>query len=200
MKIIGLCGGSGAGKGVASSAIYALGGVSIDTDRVYRELCVPGSACLDELAAAFGEGILTSDGELDRPTLAAIVYCNAEKRMLLNSITHKHIKSRTEALIEKYRKEGKSAVIVDAPLLFESEFNKLCDVTVGVVADKAVRIERLVSRDGIDAKTAEKRISSQLDDAKLRELCDFIIENNEDASALYEKAYDLYESIINCGV
>lgn len=200
MKIIGLCGGSGAGKSIASSAIYALGGVSIDTDRVYRELCVPGSLCLDELAAAFGEGILTSAGELDRPTLAELIYGDAEKRMLLNSITHKHIKSRTEALIEKYRTEGKSAVVVDAPLLFESEFDKLCDVTVGVTADVAVRVKRLASRDGIDEATAKKRIAAQLSDERLAEFCDFIIENNEDTSALYEKAYSLYESIIKCEV
>lgn len=196
MKIIGLCGGSGAGKSIAASAVYELGGVVIDIDRVYRELCVPGSACLAEIAEAFGTDALTDAGELNRPAVAAVIYGNAEKRNLLNSITHKHIKAETERLIEAHRADGKPAVIVDAPLLFESGFDAMCDVTVGVIADVNVRTARLTERDGIDAETAKKRISAQLSDALLCEKCTHIIENNGGIKELYEKAESLYRTII----
>lgn len=196
MKIIGLCGGSGAGKSAASAAVYALGGEVIDADRVYRELCVPGSVCLAEIADAFGPDALTESGELNRPAVAAIIYGDAEKRALLNAITHSHIKAETEKRIAAYRENGARAVVVDAPLLFEAGFDKMCDVTVGVVADRDVRIARIVNRDGIDEVSAKRRIDSQISDEKLRERCDHILENNGSVAELYDKASKLLSTII----
>ena len=196
MKIIGLCGGSGAGKSAASAAIYALGGEVIDADRVYRELCVPGSACLAEIENAFGPTALTESGALNRPAVAAIIYGDPEKRALLNAITHKHIKAETERRLEEYREKGVSAVVVDAPLLFEAGFDKMCDVTVGIVADRAFRIARIVARDGVDEATAERRIDSQMPDSLLSLMCDHIIENNGSAAQLYDKATQLFANII----
>lgn len=196
MKIIGLCGGSGAGKSAASAAIYPLGGEVIDADRVYRELCVPGSRCLAEIADSFGPDALTESGELNRPYVAALIYGDAEKRATLNAITHGHIKAETEKRIAAYRENGARAVVVDAPLLFEAGFDKMCDVTVGVTAERDVRIARIVDRDGIDVSTAESRIASQLSDEKLSSLCDHILENNGSTGELYEKASELFSNII----
>ncbi len=196
MKIIGLCGGSGAGKSALSSVICDLGGAVIDTDRVYRELCVAGSSCLHEIADAFGGGALTESGELNRPVVADIIYRDAKKRTELNEITHKYIKADTARLIAEYRRAGKTAVIVDAPLLFEAGFDRMCDLTVGVIADPEIRIARIIARDGIDEKTARKRIASQDSDDVLIEKCDYIIENNGSAEELFAKSAELFSKII----
>ncbi len=196
MKIIGLCGGSGAGKSVLARAILDLGGAVIDVDAVYRELCVPGSACLDEIVTAFGKEALTESGELNRPAVAAVIYRNAKKRAELNEITHKYIKADTARLIAEYRREGKTAVIVDAPLLFEAGFDRICDVTVGVIADMELRVARIVTRDGIDEKTARRRIASQDSDEVLAQKCDYILENNGSIRELYDKTAELFVQII----
>lgn len=195
MKVIGLCGGSGAGKTTVSEAMRLCGAGTIDTDRVYRELCVSGSECLRELSDVFGDGILLSDGNLDRKMLASIVYEDEAKREVLNSVTHRYIKEETVKRIGEFGKAGKPAVIVDAPLLFESGFDLLCDVTLGVVAEEEIRIQRITSRDGITPEHAMARIRAQYSDEYLRSRCEYILENNGELYELVKASAELYGKI-----
>ena len=151
MKIIGLCGGSGSGKGIASKYFLQLGIPSIDTDAVYHDLINTSSSCVDELVMAFGDSIIDVNGGVNRKVLSDIVFCDnsKEKLNLLNEITHRHILDKTRDLINEYRRSGVVAVIVDAPLLFESGFDRECDFTVAVIADRDIRIQRVMNRDGI---------------------------------------------------
>lgn len=196
MIVIGLCGGSGAGKTTASEAMRQMGAAIIDTDKVYRELCVAGTECIRELTSAFGEDILTDSGELCRPKLANIVFGNEQALVNLNSITHKYIREETVRRIDEYRMIGYMATVVDAPLLFESGFDSLCDTTIGVVTDTETRIERIVKRDFITRDKAEKRINSQLSDEILRRRCEYILENNGEPGELYRNACALYRHLI----
>ncbi len=196
MIVIGLCGGSGAGKTTASEAMRQMGAAIIDTDKVYRDLCVAGTECIKELSAAFGDDILTASGELCRPKLADIVFGNEQALLTLNSITHKYIREETVRLLDEYRTGGYIATVVDAPLLFESGFDSLCDTTVGVVTEAETRIERIIKRDGITRNKAEKRIKSQLSDEILRHRCEYILENNGETDELYKSACTLYRHLI----
>lgn len=196
MTVIGLCGGSGAGKTTATETMRRLGAEIIDTDRVYRELCIAGSECLRELADAFGGDIIGLDGELDRKRLAALIYNNTEARTRLNETTHKYIKAETVSRIEKYRRLGAVAVVVDAPLLFESGFDSLCDTTVGVVAKRETRIGRIVARDGISREHASARIDAQYSEEFLRGRCEYILENNGGLDSLAESVAELYAEIV----
>ena len=186
MKIIGLCGGSGSGKGVVSEFFLKLGIPSVDTDVVYHEITGRKSACVDELASCFGENIIDSNGGLNRRALSDIVFADgaSEKLKLLNQIAHRHILDKTREIIEEYSKNGASAVIIDAPLLFESGFDKECDITVAVVADRDARIDRVVRRDEISTEAAARRIDSQISDSELIKRCDYFVENNGDLSSL----------------
>lgn len=179
MLIIGLCGGSGSGKGYVGKLLEEKGLACIDTDLLYREVTVrKGKPCLTELCEFFGYGILDSDGELNRKILAEIVFeKNGTKK--LNEITHKHIKIDTLNLIEKYKKEGKKAVVIDAPVLFESSFDKMCDYTVCVIASYEKRLRRILNRDNITEEKAKKRMDSQLSNEELISLCDFKIINDD---------------------
>ena len=179
MKIIGLCGSSGSGKGYVSMLFTKYGVMSIDTDRVYRETTTKkGSECLMELTTEFGSSILTEDGELYRPKLAEIVFSDKEKLDKLNKITHKHIKKDTLALLDQYKSEGVRAVIIDAPVLFESGFDKMCDFTVCVTSPTDRKIDRIMTRDQITREQALARLNSQKSDSELIALATYQIDNS----------------------
>ena len=154
-----------------------MGAAVIDTDAVYHSLVSGGSKCLLELVSAFGEGILNSDGSLNRPSLAAAVFQDREKHALLNSISHKHVLKKVREIIAELSEKGARAVLVDAPMLFESGFDKECDLTLGVIAPTEVRISRITERDGISRERALARISNQLSDREIEKRCDYVIYN-----------------------
>ncbi len=178
MIVIGLCGGSGSGKSVVSDVAEKMNIPSIDTDFVYRELTCASSPCLDELAMEFGVQVIGTGGALDRGVLREIVFSDSKRLARLNEITHKHILARTRDLLERYRCEGRSAAIVDAPLLFESGFDRECDAIVAVVADRECRIDRIMARDGITREAAERRIATQICDDELIARSHYFIPNN----------------------
>ncbi len=199
MKIIGLCGGSGSGKGVVSHLFAKYGIPHIDTDKVYRDITSYRSECMEKLSEIFGDIVLSADGSLNRERMREIVFIGDDcehKRKKLNEITHKYVLSETDRIIDLYRKEGRIAVIADVPLLFESGFDKKCDVTVAVVAGEKVRIERITSRDGISEEQANARINSQIKTSELVKKVDYVIENNGDLKELEEKVEQLYHTIL----
>lgn len=197
MIVIGLTGATGAGKGCfGKTAREKYGFVHIDTDKTAREVVMPGEPCLEDIKNFFGDAVINSDGTLDRKRLGEIVFSDAEKLKVLNKITHHYITDRVNEIIEKARKEEKIAVIIDAPLLFESGENELCNVTVGVIAEKSTRKSRIMSRDGISEEMAEKRIDSGKDEDFFRQRCDYILENNGDESEFSQKVCDVIEKIL----
>jgi len=186
VKVVGLCGRSGCGKGFVSAEFLNYGIPSIDTDKVYRDILLEKgkdgqlSPCLSELVREFGEGIITEASELDRKALAALVFADGaeDKLFRLNEITHKYILEKTLELLEKYGESGFGSVIVDAPVLFESGFDKICDIKICVAAPDSVAIERICRRDNKTPKEAEMRLSSQKAQAELEALCDDVIVND----------------------
>lgn len=180
IKIIGLTGPSGAGKTTFCQIAADLGIKSIDTDALYHSLLVPPSPCLDELVCEFGEEILDGEGRLDRPRLAAIVFGDGGETKLdkLNEITHKYVLGEARSTIAEADKNGERAIIVDAPALFESGFNKECDFTVCVLADRDARLDRIVCRDKITEDLARARIDAQKRDDFYKNNSDYTVINN----------------------
>ena len=165
--IIGITGGSGSGKSTVSALFREHGWFVIDADEVAHAVMGKGSACLAEVCEAFGQDVLQKDGELDRKKLGAIVFADSKKRKRLNKITLHYI---VQAIKEQLC--GKKNAVIDAPLLFESGLNLLCDETIFVSCPKQIRIKRIMERDGIGEAYAKARISSQKSDEELRALCD----------------------------
>ena len=180
MKIIGLCGQSGAGKTTALEVFAKEGFGIIDCDKVSREVCSPGSQCVLELKERFGDRIVNANGVLDRRALADIAFSDPERLVALNSITHTYIIERVLEHASELEREGFRAIVIDAPVLFESGLDKKCDVTVAVLAEKEKRIERIIKRDGISRERAALRIERQLGEKELISLADEAIYNNED--------------------
>ena len=187
MVIIGLTGPTGAGKGVfARVAAKEFHALHIDTDKLAREVVKPGKPCLAALVDRFGKDILLPDGSLNRKTLAGIVFSDKEKLAFLNAVTHPAITEEVERQLALARQEDLPYAVIDAPLLFESGENRICNVTVGVLADEKTRLARILARDGIDREAAEKRLASAKDAAYFKKNCDIILQNDSSA-AEFEK-------------
>ena len=185
VPIIGLCGRSGSGKTTVCKAFEAFGIRSVDTDAVYRELISPTpdgepSELVRNIADCFGDGVMAADGSLDRRALAEAVFGEgkSENLALLNSLTHGPILARTEEIAAEYIADGATAVIVDAPALFESGFDKKCDAILCVTAPDDILAGRIIARDGITEDAARKRLSSQIPEAELVSRSDFVIVND----------------------
>lgn len=196
MLIIGLTGPTGAGKGTFSQiAVRAFGAEHIDTDKIARQVVEPGSAGLAALVGYFGNGILRADGSLDRKKLAAIVFSDRSKLAALNGITHPLVEKEVEKRLADARERLCPFTVIDAPLLFESGEDKLCDVTVGILADEQTRLLRILARDGIDREAAEKRLSAAKSNEYFRERCGYILENDSDQAAFEAQIRRFFEAL-----
>ncbi len=180
MKIIGLTGNSGSGKTTASEFFKNAGFMVIDCDKLAREVVEKGQECLFELVDFFGEQILSDDGTLNRKELASMAFSSSEKTQKLNEITHKYITQKVHNLIQEYKLQGCSCVIVDAPVLYESGLDRICDLVVAVTADENVRVARLVCRDNITQNEAKQRFKRQKSLEFFEQNADFVITNNSD--------------------
>jgi len=178
MLVIGLTGPTGAGKGEASKIFAHYGIPVINADRVYHELIAPPSSCLQELAQTFGKKILLPDGSLDRHILGGIVFNDPVAREKLNSITHRYVMEEVKTQMERLRREGVPVVVFDAPQLFEAGAHRACTAVISILADREIRLERIMARDGITAEAAIRRILAQKSDDFFKTHSDYIIENN----------------------
>lgn len=197
MFTIGLTGQSGSGKGEFSRIFLEHGKTAcLDTDITARQVVEKGKPCLYELCEYFGNEILDKNGNLNRRMLASIAFCDNEKHEALNRITHFHITKAIKEWLTDMENNGVEIAIIDAPLLFESGADRLCDITVGVIAPYDMRLERVMKRDGIDEKNARIRLDSQPDDAFFKEKCTYIICNDKDMETLRKNTGNLIDAII----
>ena len=179
MLVIGLTGPTGAGKGRVAELFGAFGLPVINADEVYHRLLIPPSLCLDELCEQFGRQILSPDGTLNRRALGAIVFSDTEALATLNAITHHYVMAEIRRTLDRLRRKNVPAAVIDAPQLFEAGAERDCNVIVSVLAERSIRRDRIVLRDGIPPETAEERIRAQKSEDFFRSHSDYIIENND---------------------
>jgi dephospho-CoA kinase len=176
MLRVGLTGGIGAGKSTVANRLEEHGAVLIDSDKIAREVVEPGTGGLAELAAAFGESILSADGSLDRPALAAKAFADDESRRRLNSILHPKIGARTAELMSAAADDA--IVVHDVPLLIENGLAPGYHVVVVVGTPEEERIHRLVSSRGMAESDARARVASQATDEQRRAAADVWLDNS----------------------
>ena len=189
MRIIGVTGPSGAGKGALCEMFKKRGIVCIDADAVYHSLLVPPSECLDALKSAFGESVFLTDGSLDRAALGRIVFAESDKLELLNSTVLSYVLAKFRIMIAELEAAGERAVAIDAPTLIESGFDKECDLVISVLASPDVRVGRIMKRDAISKEKALLRIKAQKSD-------EFYI-SHSDAVLYNEGSCDELEASLN---
>ena len=170
--IVGLTGGTGAGKTSALAALEDLGGTVLDCDAVYHQMLRTDPALREAITAAFGP-VFCPDGSLDRQKLGTLVFSDHAALDRLNAIVYEYLPPE---LLR--RAQGHTLVGLDAISLMESGLGRLCACTVAVLAPAEDRVRRIMARDGISEDYARLRISAQQPDAFYRERCSHILENN----------------------
>ena len=179
--IIGITGGSGSGKTTLLQLIREQGGLVLDCDAIYHELLRTDAALLQAIENRFPGTVI--DGTLDRKQLGSIVFVDEKALLELNSITHTAVKQEVLRRLAK----APALAAIDAIGLFEGGLAQLCDVTVAITAPAEVRVRRLMTREGISAEYAQKRIAAQHGDDWFQERCDRVLENNGTLDAFATK-------------
>ncbi len=192
-KLIGLTGQSGAGKSTVSKTFADCGAAVFNADEIVAELYSDNSPCLRTIAACFGADVLKSDGALDRRLLAQRAFSSGENTALLGKIVHPFVTARFFELL----RGAQGVVVFDAPQLFESGADVICDAIVAVVADEAQRVSRIISRDRITEEQARLRVNAQLSEDFFRENADVIIDNNKDKESLRRQAKVIIKEYLN---
>ncbi|MEV4157338.1 dephospho-CoA kinase [Nocardia salmonicida] len=190
MLRIGLTGGMGAGKSTVARTLVELGAVLIDSDAIAREVVAPGTPGLTALVEEFGERILSPDGSLDRPALAAVAFADDVSRGKLNAITHPLVGARTAELIGDAATDA--IVVQDIPLLVENGLAPLMQLVVVVGAEEETRLRRLVEHRGVAEADARARIAAQATDEQRRAVADVWLDNNGAPEVVEEQVRDLW--------
>ncbi len=181
-QIVGLTGGSGSGKGLFCRMLAEDRPDIrvIDTDAVYHGLLEdPRSGLTEALLAVFpGAG---KDGRIDRKALAAIVFSDSEKLAVLNRIAHAAVMSACREEIDAC---PQPIILLDVPLLFQSGMDRMCTMTVGLLADRDVTLRRIISRDNLTRAEGEARLQNQPQDRYYLAHCDLTVRNNGKAEDL----------------
>lgn len=189
--VIGLTGGIASGKSTVSQLIKEQGIRVVDADVIAKEAVAKGTLALQQIVQTFGEDVLLPNGELNRQQLGAIIFSDEEKRKQLNAIVHPEV--RKEML--KQRDEGvaqqETFVVLDIPLLFESQLESLVDRIIVVYTTPELQLSRLMNRNDLSEEEALNRIHSQ---QSLEEKCkkaDRVIENTQDLAFIRKQLQNI---------
>lgn len=188
--VIGLTGPTGAGKSSVTDVAKELGFKVIDCDKFARIAVEKGSAGLEDIVNVFGKEVLNNDGTLNRAALATVAFATSEKTELLNKTLLPHIVKLINAEINAPR------VLLDAPTLFESGADSLCDEIIVVLCDEKLRKKRIMERDGIDETAANLRIKAGKPDNFYIEKTNNIVYNDCELSVLNLKTQKLLNKLL----
>ncbi|WP_274617647.1 dephospho-CoA kinase [Nesterenkonia sp. AY15] len=190
---VGLTGGIASGKSAVSNRLAEHGAIVIDADLLAREVLEPGTDGLHEVVEAFGPGVLTDSGTLDREALGQIVFADEDARARLNAIVHPRVREARNAL-RAQAPEG-AVVVEDIPLLVETGQADRFDVVVVVAAPPEQRLNRIVRDRNTSPEDAQARIDAQTSEAERTAVADVVLDNSGTLEALHAQVDELYEKL-----
>ncbi|MDZ7662331.1 dephospho-CoA kinase [Thiohalophilus sp.] len=193
MLIVALTGGIGSGKSTVADAFARRGVPIIDTDVIARELVAPGQPALAQIAAHFGDSILTADGQLDRGALRAIVFADPARRRALEQILHPRIRDEVRRRLDGL--QGPYCLVV-IPLLAETGDYPFVDRVLLVEADEETRVRRTMARDQLSREQVAQILASQSSRDQRRALADDLIDNSRDLEQLEQQIDTLHEKYL----
>ncbi|SKC70670.1 dephospho-CoA kinase [Krasilnikoviella flava] len=197
MLRIGLTGGIAAGKSVVARRLAELGAVVVDHDVLAREVVAPGTVGLEEVVAAFGDGVLAADGSLDRPALGRVVFGDVDARARLEGILHPEIRriaAEREALAGAA--DDRAVVVHDIPLLVETGQADHFHLLVVVHAPAEQRVARLVAGRGLDEGEARARVGAQATDEERSAVADVVLDGTGTEDGLCEQVDTLWQRLL----
>lgn len=176
--IIGLTGGIASGKSTVSEMFKHKGITVIDADLEARLAVEKGEEAYFQIIEHFGQSILLNDRSINRQKLGDIIFNHEEERITLNSIVHPAVRRRMNNKKEEALSKGESVVVMDIPLLFESNLTHMVDKILLVFVDEEIQLQRLMKRNNYSREEAEIRINSQMPLIEKKQKADAVIDNN----------------------
>ncbi len=196
--VIGLTGGIGSGKTVASDHFDSLGVPVIDTDVIARQVVQPGQPALQQLVKAFGTSILLADATLDRARLRELAFASTQSKATLDAITHPAIRDETLRQITEVRYPY---CLVVVPLLTASSpFLEIMHRVIAVTCDADTRTQRVMQRSQLSRAEVKRIMATQLTDEQRVAFADDVIANDgslEDVHRAVEKLHECYLGLAN---
>lgn len=194
MKIVGLTGGIGAGKSTVARLLAEHGAVIVDADAIARQVVEPGTPGLADIVDAFGAGVLSADGTLDRPGLGRIVFADPVALRKLEAITHPRISAESARLIAVAETEGRPVLVHDIPLLVENGLPETFEDVLVVEAPDELRLARLEER-GLPREQALERMKAQATNEQRRAAATYLIDNSGSLESLRARVDEVWSAL-----
>ncbi len=197
MLVIGLVGGIGSGKSVATAMLAELGAEIINADLVGHEVYEPGKPGFDAIVAEFGSDVVGPDERIDRKRLGALVFADSTRLARLNAIVHPLIRAEIERRVQQARAKGAArAVVVEAAILLEAGWRSLVDQVWVISARREDVLTRLAAQRGMAAAETDARIAKQMTDGERRAAADVVIENTGSLDELRARLEGLWQTLV----
>ena len=194
MKTIAVTGGIGAGKSETVKILARLGASVIDADLLGHVVYTRGTHAYREMIDAFGYSIVGADGEIDRKIVGRMVFQDAAKLEILQSITWPRIRRFVTAELRANLNEQQSATAIEAAVLFEAGWEDLADYVWTVEAEYHLRLARVIEKTGMDEISVRARMAAQLPPKTRIEKADIVIYNDGDFCDLEERITELWKT------
>ena len=191
--IIGLTGGIGSGKSTVAEQFAALGIVSVDADQASRAVVEPGMPALDYIEEHFGPELITADGQLNRPALREIIFADPSEKAWLEALMHPLIR---DWIMVQLQAATSDYVILESPLLFETDQHQLVDAVLLVDVPVELQLERASARDGSDKPGIQRIIDAQMPRQTKRDRADFEFDNAQPMATIAPRVLALHQQFL----
>ena len=196
MLKIGITGGIGSGKSVASERMKELGAYVFDADKEAKQILAEHEKIQEDLRNEFGTDVMDADNSINPKKLAKIAFSNEENQSILNAIVHPYV---FDTIDERYNqvneRDDVPLFVVDAALVYESGLDQHLDYVVVVSAQYGARMNRALHRDTLTREDIQKRMDLQLPEKSKVQMADFVIDNNGDNDHLARQVDEIYQEI-----
>jgi dephospho-CoA kinase len=194
--IAGLTGGIATGKSTVSGFLADAGARIVDADKIAQQVVKTGTRAFDDIVSFFGPRILEPGGELDRKRLGDIIFNDPVKKARLNAIVHPQVFKQVNETVSRIATRSPHAVVIlDIPLLFETQMEiDLAEIIV-VYAPERIQLTRLMARDCLDEDAALARIRSQMPIKEKRRRATMVIDNDGSLTRCRDQALAVYQHL-----
>ncbi len=194
MLVIGLTGGIGSGKSEVTRKLQELGAEVIDADKVGHQAYTPHTETWEAVVAAFGQGILQPNEEVDRRKLGAIVFSDPKEPARLNSIMHPRMAKMIQGQLEAMRARGVKVAVLEAAILIEANWTPLVDEVWVVAAPEDTVVQRVQQRSNMPGEEIRRRIRAQLSHEERAKRATVVLENDGGLEELRNQVQQLWDN------
>jgi dephospho-CoA kinase len=188
-----LTGGIGSGKSTVAEAFRQLGIETVDADQASRAVVEPGMPALKAISEQFGSQIIQADGGLDRAALRQIIFTDPDQKLWLESLLHPLIRNW---IVQRLQAATSPYVILESPLLFETDQHQLVDKVVLVDLPVELQIERACARDGNQADQIQRIIDAQMPREEKLSRAHIVLDNAQPLDSLAERVTAVHQTLL----